>query len=115
MDAGGIHGHPQEAPWRGGVQQHDLCRGWSGRHHGTQQRRAVQLADQLLAAGSRDDIEEKWGQSLSEVSLSFSFFLFSLQMGMGWGVYIYTYICVCENTSVYGLERGGWSERVCGR
>ena len=91
MDAGGIHGHPQEAPWRGGVQQHDLCRGWSGRHHRTQQCGAVQLADQLLAAGSRDDFEEKWGQSLSQVSLLLPLSSFFPSDGHGVGI-VYMYV-----------------------
>ena len=59
------------------------------------------------------------GVSLSLKSLFLSLFFF-FRFRWAWGgeciyIYIYIYICVCENTSVYGLERGGWSERVCGR
>ena len=52
------------------------------------------------------------GVSLSLKSLSFFLFLlFCHQMGMGWGLRT----CMCESTSVYGLERGGWSGSVCDR
>lgn len=52
----GAHGHAQEAPGLRRVPGHDLRRGGQRRHHGAQQRRAVQPQSQPVVAGGGHDV-----------------------------------------------------------